>query len=71
MLLNFLCSSLWVCVILCCLFIKIFRGFSMGCNVVSFSKFAGKQGMEDSSRTGLHDFTRASRKAEEAGWLVH
>ncbi|XP_034226094.1 kinesin-like protein KIN-14L isoform X2 [Prunus dulcis] len=24
--------------------------------------------MEDSSRTGLHDFTRASRKAEEAAW---
>ncbi|PQQ01238.1 hypothetical protein Pyn_09717 [Prunus yedoensis var. nudiflora] len=24
--------------------------------------------MEDSARTGLHDFTRASRKAEEAAW---
>lgn len=37
---------------------------------IFFSKFA-EQGMEDSARTGLHDFTRASRKAEEAGWFVH
>ena len=27
--------------------------------------------MEDRSRTGLHDFTRASRKAEESGsWVL-
>lgn len=30
-----------------------------------------KRVMEDRSRTGLHDFTRASRKAEESGLSVH